>query len=303
MTARGGTVLYALDSTGVVWLYYSNGSTMQWAKGPGAISDIGNGGAISGGKLYEIYFNANNIPTLYAFTKSPVLAKLFGNASNPQNGAYAADSSGTIWLVPSILSGTFTKSGLTPPITPTYITGSGSNIWIANGTGAIDRYYASFTANGSSGGYSPGAYMSYSSGMTLYDLPLDGTTFGFQSNAFVDCSCVGGIFGASFTTPQLGAGYSLVLNISNPAGFDCYTVPILGTIICTFAVTESCTNTPQWAPTLVDDSPPAQAGWITPYTCGRLNSSQPWVCEPIPTAARKTADTGPEYCPFYVITP
>jgi hypothetical protein len=122
-----------------------------------------------------------------------------------------------------------------------------------------------------------------------------------DDNGDVICTEAGEVAFFELVLPQLGTGYTLVENQSSPAGYDCSTNN--GITICDFLVTPSCTNTPQWAPQIVEDGPPAQAGWYSPYVCERGNSSQPWGCLPIPGAATKTPNTGPVYCPFYVITP
>lgn len=123
--------------------------------------------------------------------------------------------------------------------------------------------------------------------------------------AYYDGSAVCSVMGAlnsqptASSPPQLGAGYTLVLNQSSAGGFGCVTNN--GVTICSFLVAPSCKNTPQWAPLVVDDSPPGPVGWYSNYACGRWSSSQPWSCLPIPGAAVRTSDTGPVNCPFYVI--
>lgn len=129
-----------------------------------------------------------------------------------------------------------------------------------------------------------------------------GDTFNVTVEGAVFCSGIGSlIYEAFINAPQLGAGYTLVENKSSPSGFGCETSN--GVTMCSFLVAPSCTNTPQWAPQVVDDGPPASSGWYSDYYCTRFSSSQPWSCQAIPDAAIKTADKGPVKCPFYVIVP
>ncbi|HUO17010.1 MAG TPA: hypothetical protein VMX38_18660 [Verrucomicrobiae bacterium] len=123
-----------------------------------------------------------------------------------------------------------------------------------------------------------------------------------DAGALATCPIMGTLLDDVATfSPQLGAGYTLVLNQSPVSGIPGSCETNNGVTICSFLVTASCTNSPQWAPQLVDDAPPASTGWYTYYVCGRPSSSYPWYCHGINASAEKTTDTGPVNCPFYVI--
>jgi hypothetical protein len=132
---------------------------------------------------------------------------------------------------------------------------------------------------------------------------LDGVDYDINENNAVFCSFSGTNFIARVFDFQLGAGYTLVKNLSSASGYNCTTDPILHVTVCDFLVTPSCTNNPQYAPPVVTAGPPALVGWYVKYVCERANSSQPWSCAAIPYTATKTTDTGPVLCPFYPISP
>lgn len=154
---------------------------------------------------------------------------------------------------------------------------------------------------GTAGGWTTGqtvtmwTYINFQNTTNFVATP--GVTYEVHTRSEIFCTGVGRVFFGDFWD----LNWLLASTLSRYTGTasNCHTLPLTGITICDFSTTSNCTpgtSPPNFNPTIITDTTPALAGWLSAALCFRVLSSEPWDCGTIPAWALKTTQTTPGVC-------
>ncbi len=204
-------VAMALDSTNTAWVRYdSTTNGWGWYKVSGTVYSVGAGygegaalsTANSNGNVYYVSTSSASSPvftlTQYVDPAAPTLATLLDSGGDAEGEAAGIDSAGKVWQTPGLFKPWTTLSS-PPLVVAAAAIGGPNDIWIADSSNHLARFYPNSTSATSREVSNPADYINNTGSSTISNL-LSGISFDFSSTVGTNCSCVGKLYNTSYSS-------------------------------------------------------------------------------------------------------
>jgi hypothetical protein len=204
-------VVMVLDSTNAAWVRYNSTTNgWGWYKVTGTVYSIGAGDgegaalstANSNGNVYYVSTGSASNPvftlTQYVDPAAPTLATLLDSGGNAEGQTAGIDASGKVWQTSGLFKSWTTLSS--PPLVVTAAAIGGPNdIWIADSSNHLARFYPNSTSTASKEVPNPADYINNAGTSTISNL-LSGISFNVSGSVKTSCSCVGNLYTTSYSS-------------------------------------------------------------------------------------------------------